>query len=626
MKNLFKYIGILCVAGLAASCAKVDDYKPADAPEGAQVYFPSSIRTAYTSSLDLESIDVPVYRIADDAAADIAIAVSDTTKDHLFFPAGARLTAKFAAGSKQTTVSIPVNHGHLTPGSAYAINLTVSEETTIYAASSVKIVLTVPEPWNYLGKAIFSEDLLTTFFSVKAGEQWEVEAYTNSNYPNRYFFKNAFTSEYPYNDPGDYDDTMDHYFQVIVKENGDVYVPKQNLAFDWGYGEFATASLVPENPFSSAPETGNYGAIVNDIIKFPVKSILISMADYDNGGWYLSNGNGKFFIALPGATLTDYTIGIAYGGMQVSPTGDAALIVNFTSEADAVSAKYALAKDGDAEELIAAVLAGEEDGDVTFVEGVASDIIWDLEPGIYTVVAVPCDADGELKADYATSANIKFNGLAPSSFELKLGVYSYTDDYGANYLTFMTNPEDPTDYLVMNPSGLTDGSQWHLTLDEAARTLTCEGLELGYEEDENQFGLGIPYGWYNKDKLITYGYVSFVESTSERGDAPLVFTLDDSGYVTGIQNLMFGAYLYQSQADSTPVKGLGWGYLVKNDTEFTYEGFATASVKAQNFVEERPIQGLSKSFTQAKTMSSAKIAGKSRKAVNRSIKENLMRF
>ncbi|MCQ2185259.1 MAG: hypothetical protein MJY92_00845 [Bacteroidales bacterium] len=624
MKNLFKYIGILCVAGLAASCAKVDDYKPADAPEGAQVYFPSSIRTAYTSSLDLESIDVPVYRIADDAAADIAIAVSDTTKDHLFFPAGARLTAKFAAGSKQTTVSIPVNHGQLTAGSAYAINLTVSEETTIYAASSVKIVLTVPEPWNYLGMATICDNLVAGYYTFDP-LTYEVPCYTNALYPGSYFLKNAYTSLYPKNAPGDYVEG-DTYFRVDVIDEEHVYIPYQQLGMAWSDGAFSVVSYISK--YFKIDEGINYGKIENGVIKFAPKTILISEANYNNGAFYQTNSSGKFAIALPGAALTDYTIGIAYGGMQVSPSGDAALIVNFTSEADAVSAKYALAKDGDAEELIAAVLAGEEDGDVTFVEGVASDIIWDLEPGIYTVVAVPCDADGELKADYAASAKIRFNGLAPSSFELKLGVYSYTNDAGTFSLTFMTNPEDPTDYLVKNPSGLPDGSQWHLTLDEAARTLTCEGLELGYEEYENQFGWGWIYDWYNQAYGYAYGYLSIMEDiNSEDGDAPLVFTLDDSGYVTGIQNVKFGAFVYQAESLNNITGLLGWSpYSFNNDTEFTYEGVATASVKAQNLVENRPIQEFSKSFTQAKTMSSAKIAGKSRKAVSQSIKEDLMRF
>lgn len=565
---------------LAISCAK-EGYIPNPAPQGDQVFFPNTLKTAITVDASVTSFSVPVQRIAADSAALYTVAVVDTTSNHAFFPADATIDVPFGAGETLSLIEVPIDQTKLYPGLSYALNFTIADNTTPYALASVKIVISVPEPWEYLGKAIFSEDLLTTFFSVEAGKQWEVEAYTNSNYPGSYFFKNAFTSEYPFNDPGDYDDTMDHYFMVNVKENGDVYVPVQYLAFDWGYGEFATGSLVPENSFSGAPESGNYGAEVNGVIKFPVKSLLISMAEYNDGGWYYTNGSGKFFIALPGAVLTDYTIGAAYGGMQVSAKGEAALIVDFTSEADAVSAKYAIALNGDAEELLGAILAGEEDGEVTFTDGEASTVIWDLEPGLYTVVAVPCDANGELHADYAVATKVKFNGLAPAGFEPQLGVYSYSDEQGSYYLTFSVNPDDPTDYLVESPSGLDDGSVWHLTFDEDAKTFTCEGLELGYESYDNQFGFGVVYGWFNKANLLTYGYVSFMESTSEKGSAPLVFNLDDSGYVTGIQNIMFGAYVYQSKADGTPTKGLGWGYLLTNEDELSYEGPASAP-KAAN--------------------------------------------
>lgn len=161
-----------------------------------------------------------------------------------------------------------------------------------------------------------------------------------------------------------------------------------------------------------------------------------------------------------------------------------------------------------------------------------------------------------------------------------LGAYTYTDNNGTYTITLSVNPEDETDYIITSPSGLPDGSQWHATFDPETNTLTCVGVEVGYEQYNNQFGDGIIYGWYNRSNLYVYGYLSFLASTSENGSAPLVFNLDDEGYITGVQNVMFGAYVYQADAQGDPQHGLGWGYLIKNGYEFSYKGAANAPMRS----------------------------------------------
>lgn len=561
-----------------ASCQNSEAYVPNEAPEGAQVYFPSTTVTSYTVDQTMTKIDLTLARIADEAEGNYGLEIVDTTKNHIFFEADYVAGVDFLAGQKEAVITIPVDYSKLQAGLKYALVFNVLEDTTPYGQNSIKVVLNVPEPWHYLGEAIFSEDVLTTFFNVTLGEQWTVPCYTNDLYPGTYFFKNAFTSLYPFNDPGDYVED-DVYFQVVVKENGDAYVPMQKLGFDWGYGEFGLSSYISDY---FEVETDSYGKLENSIIRFEPKTVLISMADYKDGNWYFSNESGKFFIALPGAVLTDYTTSVSYGGMVVDPKGNCSLVVNFAGAEDVASIKYGLSATAEAEDILAAVLAGEGEGIVLGevelgANGLASATISDIEPALYTVVAVPCNAAGVPQAADAVSAKVKFSGLGTSEFEPKLGVYTATDGTNERTLTFLVNPDDPTDYLVQNPSGLPDGSVWHLTLDETAKTLTCEGIEFGYEEYENQFSFGMVYGWYNKAQLYAYGYVSFLESSSEDGDAPLIFNLDDDGYVIGIQNVYFGAFVYQADAQGVAQTPLGWGYRITNDSEFTYQGAAVSS-------------------------------------------------
>lgn len=612
LNKIFNSIFAFGAALMMASCQSAAPYEPAPLPEGAQVFFPSTAETQYTADNSLTEIEIPVNRVDTKGGLQLTVKVEDESK--LFFQSES-VDVAFKEGEKEAALVIPVHYGSLAPGTTYPLTFTIADNTTPYAASSLTVKITVPEPWNYIGKAIMSEDILTTFFSVTAGTQWEVEAYTNSNYPGSYFFKNAFTSEYPYNDPGDYDDTMDHYFQIDSDEEGKVYVPLQYLGFDWGYGEFRVVSYISKY-FSKVEPGANYGYIENNIIKFEPKTILLSMKDYKDEGLYESNGSGKFFIALPGAVLADYTTEVSYGGMVVDAEDNCSLVVNFDGAEDVASVQYGLSAKASAAEILEAIEAGEEAEDIVlgWVElnklGHASVQISDLEPGVYTVVAVPVNAEEVPQPADAVSTKIKFSGLGPKEFEPKLGQYSYSDDYGTYRLTLATNPEDPTEYIIESPSGLPDESQWHLTLDEAARTLTCEGIELGYEQYGNQFEWGMVYGWYNKEKLYTYGYASFLESTDGDGNDPLIFNLDNEGYITGIENVMFGAAVYQSDEKGNPTKALGWGYLLTNEDELEYEGPAAGSIKVQNFVEERPIKEFS-----PKAVVKSKAAGKSKSNV-----------
>ena len=46
---------------------------------------------------------------------------------------------------------------------------------------------------------------------------------------------------------------------------------------------------------------GWFGTLTNGTITFPAGGIVISMSEYNNGGFYLANRNGLFSIVLPNA-------------------------------------------------------------------------------------------------------------------------------------------------------------------------------------------------------------------------------------------------------------------------------------------------------------------------------------
>jgi hypothetical protein len=45
----------------------------------------------------------------------------------------------------------------------------------------------------------------------------------------------------------------------------------------------------------------NFGTLENGIITFPERSLLMSMANYEDGAMYYANNNGAFKVVLPSA-------------------------------------------------------------------------------------------------------------------------------------------------------------------------------------------------------------------------------------------------------------------------------------------------------------------------------------
>lgn len=446
----------------------------------------------------------------------------------------------------------------ITPGKKNYVMAAVSTTSgSAYSEISEFEIEEYVEPWVYIGDSTFSEDLLTAFFNVPVGTQWVVETYTNINYPGSYFFKNAFTSEYPFNEPGDYVEE-DMLFEVRVKENGDVWIPYQNLGMDWGYGEFALASDVSE-VFSDADPSTGYGRIENSIIKFEPKTILISMAEYKDGAFYYSNGDGKFFIALPDAVLLDLETSLSYGGMIVgSDNTTVSYVMNVEAAADVAAVKYAASATAAAEALVEDIVAGNAAGEVAVSAGFGSIILSGLEPGIYTVVAVPVDSDGNLHPDNTASKTVKFIGLGASEQEVLpvAGIYSMTDYFGDETSFELTaDPDDATGtkFFVTN-FGISNDVTLYSTFDPESMTLSVSGVMQGLENYGNL--MGQPVFYFNEEKTQLYGYFAYASEESD-GTDDAVFAVDPAtgfltsaltGWGVGVYNAateeMLGSYTY----------------------------------------------------------------------------------
>ena len=514
--KIFNRIFAASVAAIAALTAcTTEEYVPATPPTGAQVYISADNPSTITLSRQSESFSLSVLRVDD--SADAAYIVEVTDSNTVFFSQIVTdVEISFAKGEKESKLVIAVNQDNLVDGESYALDFRIRDEkaTTAYGLSAFSMLAVLPEPYVLLGTATLHEDLLTTFFSdVETGKAWECEVYENANVPGMLYFKNAFTSEYPYNEPGDYV-TTDKYFMVNVKKPDKVYIPYQGLGMDWGYGEFGVVSLISAY-FEGAPD--NWGTLKDGVITFPQKGILIQMADYNDGGFYTSNGSGAFVIHLPGAILTDYSVEASYSGMFVDPEGNAEPVIDIAAGDDVATVNYLIiSQDQDVYAALEGIVAEADSVQTVEIVDNAARIQPALEPGLYYMVYCPVDAEGGLQTDDAGVLDFYFPGASAEKPEVEATLQALDIDkvfsesiiskYGlANYNSFafvIGGKDIKSVRTLMAETSVIEGAA-------AEEGLTLEMLCAKYGEDDTEAVSAI-----EADGYYANGYLNLSAETS----------------------------------------------------------------------------------------------------------------
>ena len=513
--KIFNRIFAASVAAIAALTAcTTEEYVPATPPTGAQVYISADNPSTVTLNRQSESFSLSVLRVDDSADASYVVEVTDT--NNVFFSQDVTdVEISFAKGEKESKLVIAVNQDNLVDGESYALDFRIRDEkaTTAYGLSAFSMLAVLPEPYVLLGTATLHEDLLTTFFEVETGKAWECEVYENANVPGMLYFKNAFTSEYPNNEPGDYV-TTDKYFMVNVKNPDKVYIPYQGLGMDWGYGEFGVVSLISAY-FEGAPD--NWGTLKDGVITFPQKGILIQMADYKDGGFYTSNGSGAFVIHLPGAILTDYSVEASYSGMFVDPEGNAEPVIDIAAGDDVAAVNYLIiSQDQDVNAAFEGIVAGADSVQTVEIVDNAARIQPALEPGLYYMVYCPVDAEGGLQADDADVLDFYFPGASAEKPEVEATLQALDIDkvfsesiiskYGlANYNSFafvIGGKDIKSVRTLMAETAVIEGAA-------AEEGLTFEMLCAKYGEDDTEAVSAI-----EADGYYANGYLELSPETS----------------------------------------------------------------------------------------------------------------
>lgn len=413
------------------SCAEEYDYTPVTFENGQQVYFPESVKTN-VSITDLESsflIDINRVDKSADAFIELKYEADETTAPLFEVPS----VVTFAEGSTTAQIECKVV-GELEYDVTYKFTLSVAnaEDATNYGWSSVVMNVVCPAPWKSLGMATVVDDIMTSGWNVPYNP-FQVEIQENELTPGLYRLVNPYTSSYPYNEPGDYDDSKDYYLEIHAEDPDAVWFGRTELGLDWGYGMITAWSIADYyvqngNDPELVKEKGFYGTLKNGEITFPAKAILFNMPQHPNGNnWYYSNSKGMFSILLPGYVKADYSVSVEYAGIFTKPDGSNYAVANVALGPDAKNVKaIVMPSDVDAAAVADAIAAGDLEGDDVAAGRIEVPFKAEELGGSKFQIIVVVVANGEAKGVASTS--FEYYSAGNDNPWKSIGTGYYTDD------------------------------------------------------------------------------------------------------------------------------------------------------------------------------------------------------
>ena len=227
--------------------------------------------------------------------------------------------AVFAEGD--TVALVTVNFPKAEVGKPYTLDLQVTgaDYVSLYSEAPATKLTVTRVKWNDAGfyfdaegnkvegMCMYTDDYVTGFFGVE-NVSYPVKVQERADKPGYFRLINVYGEDYPYNEPGDWDDSKDYYIYIDATNPKKVYIPHYcEVGMDWGYGMFRISSLAGYYIDKEQAEKANdyYGTYANGKITFPKEALLISLANYNSGNFYSCNAGGLFTVVID-PTLNPY--------------------------------------------------------------------------------------------------------------------------------------------------------------------------------------------------------------------------------------------------------------------------------------------------------------------------------
>lgn len=428
MKKLYRILSVLIVLPLLAIACGKDDLKyeqgTAEDENCYGVYFPTQDFPDEFDPTDPCVVTVRAMRTNSKGSITVPVEIRQSEGDVFS-------VAPIAFEDGQTETSFDITFPNAELGTEYSVSVSVTDPkyAKVYGTQKTYVDIRLSRvKWEPVkdasgggkdGIALYRDDFFTTFYSV-ANAEYEVEVQENTGKPGIYRLKNVYGADFPYNDPGDWDDSKDHYMVINAEDPESVYIDFQGTGCAWGDdGEFFVCSIAglrlsQGKTKAEVKALGVFGTLNNGVITFPKGSLLFSQEFFNDGGLYQANNNGMFRVILPGGKPLDYSFELSSG-----LTDNGKVPVTFALGSDITKVIYKvfegkLDKEG-IQEAHFDVIAATDARQIT--KSGTVDVACE-KTGVYTLVAVAYDKDGVKKGYAGTS----FGFVAPGDEEKKATV------------------------------------------------------------------------------------------------------------------------------------------------------------------------------------------------------------
>lgn len=428
LKLLYTLLIVFC-AGLIASCTNDNTYSPGELPAGPQVSFMPNNDTVmeFTGNVEENSRTLTLTRIDKEEALNVWLLVEiDKGAETLFSIPD---VVSFAAGEATAKLNFTVNQELFENDKEYNVHFAIADEkqTTPYGHSEWTIKFAL-NPWEQIkdegntpikgkfrGLSVF--DNIVSEYDL-APYEVDVDIYKHKT-EEKYMIKEPWAlliaafyegmtgeSVPAESIKGAFDYTPQDVI-IDVTDKNNVVLPLQSTGLN-DTSNFWYNNIVLGDFFYQ----GTGGTLEDGIITFPAGGLFCNcgyyrqygIADDDPGYCAGANGSGTFRVILPGYEAADYSLGVAYDGMNVTADGVVTAKFKFTYGDDVTGIKYMIVAGNVASDPSNAVntLLADTDENILTVEnfekgGKEVGVSVNLESGLYTIVAAPADKNGNLR-------------------------------------------------------------------------------------------------------------------------------------------------------------------------------------------------------------------------------------
>ena len=430
MKNLkMLYIALIAlVAGAFGACT--NEFEPGPQVSGPQVSFADTNVTSveFTGAEGEENQKLILNRVetAEALMVDIIVEVEKGAEKFFSFPE----IVVFEAGQDTAELLYTVDHAKFENDKSYTVKLYLDESvSTPYGCNEWTLSFAL-NPWELMkdskgnnAKGKFrGNDLFTALLNIDPSVEIDVNIYEHKSRKGYYKVEDPWALSialgFGYNslEEGLADGltTTHANFLIDASNPAQVVFAQQVAGVDIGYGDLVIESGYPKY-FDAA---AGAGTLSEGIITFPVKGCIFAMPGYSSSAYY-ANNNGMFRIVLPGVEMSDYSLAVAYDGMDVAADNKTTTAkFKFTYGADVTGIDYMIVagnQEAQASALLSTLVAGTDEN-ILSVENFEvgkgeANVKVGLESGLYTIVAAPADKAGALRTKEALVKSFYFVGM-----------------------------------------------------------------------------------------------------------------------------------------------------------------------------------------------------------------------